>query len=215
MFEQFRSLFFEYAPWLIFLPWLLALSKQLYYPPALKTIFHYLSLAVVTHVLSFTLWKLKKNNLIILHIYTVAEYLILLRYYYLLLKGYLPVTLFIILAFAFPLFSILDTLLIEDPLEANTYSRTVEALLFIFLSVSWFVKSVSEISPGNPSNRSLHLITGGFLIYFAGSVMLFSFVDNINQLAKPFRMNVWSIHTLLLVILYLLITIGLWKHNKK
>lgn len=213
MFEQFRSFFFEYAPWLILLPWVLALSRQANYPPPLKTIFYYLTIAVVTHVLSFTLWKLKKNNLIILHIYTVAEYLILLRFYYLLLKGYLPINLFWILATAFPIFAISDTLLIEDPLEANTYSRTVEALIFIFLSVCWFVKSVPDISGTN--NRTLHHITAGLLIYFAGSVMLFSFVDDVNRLTRHFRMNVWSIHTLLLVILYILISVGLWKHSKK
>jgi hypothetical protein len=215
MFEQLRNLFFEYAPWLIFMPWLLALGKQSNYSPPLKTIFYYLTLAAVTHVLCFTLWKLKKNNLIVLHIYTVAEYLILLRYYHLLLRGYLHSAIFITLAFAFTFFSVADTLLIEDPLEANTYSRTVEALILIFLSVSWFVKSVSEVNANIPNNRSLNYITGGLLIYFAGSVMLFSFVDNVNQLTRPFRMNVWSIHTLLLVILYILISIGLWKHNKK
>jgi hypothetical protein len=215
MFEQFRSLFFEYAPWLILLPWLLALGKQSKYPPTLKTIFHYLTLAIVTQAVSFTLWKLKRNNLLILHIYTVAEYLVLLRFYYFLLKGYLHRNLFVVLAFAFPVFSISDTLLIEDPLEANTYSRTVEALIFIFLSVAWFVKSVSDIGTDYEKNRPLNYITGGLLIYFAGSVMLFSFVDNVNQLIRPFRMNVWSLHTLLLVILYILITIGFWKHSKK
>jgi hypothetical protein len=215
MIEQLRDFIFEYAPWLIFLPWLLALSKQGRNTPAVRAIFHYLTAAVITHLLSFALWKLKKNNLPLLHVYTVVEFLLLLRFYFLLLQDFFPRLFFYILGFAFPLLSILDSLFVENIFSFNTYSRSVEALIFIFLSVSWFVKSVSRIGNNESDIRPLHFITSGFLIYFAGSVVLFSFRDIISQFTRRFLMNVWSIHTLLLVILYILISIGLWKHNKK
>jgi hypothetical protein len=215
MFEQIRDFFFEYAPWLIFMPWLLALKNMSTYPPALKTIFHYLTIAVCTHLVSFTLWKMKIPNLYILHIYTLAEYLILLRYYFLLLKGFIPAYVFYFLAIAFPLFAITDSLVIETLHSFNTYSRSVEALVFIFLSVSWFVKAVSDTENNETNKQPLNYIAGGLLIYFAGSIILFSFLDMINEFVFRFMMNVWSIHTFLLVILYILITIGLWKHSKK
>jgi hypothetical protein len=215
MFEQIRDIFFEYAPWVVFIPWLLALTKQRSYTPALKTIFAYLTVAVCTHLLSFAFWKLRKNNLPILHVYTVVEYLLLLRFYSLLLKGFFPGAVFIVLAVAFPLFSVADSLFIENIRSFNTYSRSVEALIFIFLSVCWFVKTVSDTATHSKASRPLNYITGGLLIYFAGSVVLFSFRDLISQLTHSFLMNVWSLHTLLLFILYSMITTGLWKHNKK
>jgi hypothetical protein len=215
MFEQIRDIFFEYAPWAVFIPWLLALIQLQKYPPALKTIFYYLALAVCTHLLSFVLWKLRRNNLPVLHVYTVLEYLVLLRFYYLILKGFIPVAVFYILAFIFPAFSITDSLLLEKIYTFNTYSRSVEALIFIFLSVCWFVKTVSDAGTNENTNRPLNYIAGGLLIYFAGSVVLFSFRDLISQLTRSFLMNVWSLHTLLLFLMYILITAGLWKHSRK
>jgi hypothetical protein len=215
MLEQIRDIFFEYAPWAVFIPWLLALLSLQGYTPALKTVFYYLTLAVCTHLLSFILWKLKKNNLPVLHVYTVLEYLVLLRFYYLVLKSFIPGTVFIALVVIFPLFSIADSLFIENIHSFNTYSRSVEALIFIFLSVCWFVKSVSDPETNENTNRPLNHIAGGLLIYFAGSVVLFSFRDLISQFTRSFLMNVWSLHTLLLFLMYILITTGLWKHSRK
>jgi hypothetical protein len=215
MLEQIRDIFFEYAPWAVFIPWLLALIKLQGYTPALKTIFYYLTVAVCTNLLSFIFWKLRKNNLPILHVYTVLEYLILLRFYCLILKGFIPNQVFYVLAFIFPVFSIADSLFIENIRSFNTYSRSVEALIFIFLSVCWFVKTVSDSETNENTNRPLNYIAGGLLIYFAGSVVLFSFRDLISQFTRSFLMNVWSLHTLLLFLMYILITTGLWKHSRK
>jgi hypothetical protein len=213
MLEHIRDIFFEYAPWAVFVPWLLALVRRAMDTPALKVLFYYLTAAVCTHLLSFFMWKLKKNNLPILHVYTVVEYLLLLRFYYLLLKDFLPDAVFFLLAAGFPAFSIIDSLWIENIHSFNTYSRSVEALIFIFLSVCWFVKTVSDAD--SRATLPLNYIAGGLLIYFAGSVVLFSFRDLISQFTRSFLMNVWSLHTLLLFILYIMITISLWKHSKK
>ncbi len=215
MLQQIRDAFFLYAPWGVFVPWLLALVKLKDYTPALKTIFWYLTLAICTNLLSFILWKMKTNNLPVLHVYTVLEYLVLLRFYYLILKGFMPDKLFLLLAVVFPLFSIADSIFIENIRSFNTYSRSVEALILIFLSVSWFVKTVSETETGVSTNRPLNYIAGGLLIYFAGSVVFFSFMDLIEELTISFLMNVWSLHTLVLFIMYIFITLGLWKHSRK
>jgi hypothetical protein len=215
MLEQIRDIFFEYAPWAIFVPWIIALVKLRGYSPALKTLFYYLTLAVGTNLLSFILWKMKKNNLPVLHVYTVVEYLVLLRFYYLILKGFLPGNFFLTLAVIFPLFSIADSLFIENIRSFNTYSRSIEALIFIFLSVCWYVKTVSDTESNNNTNRPFNYIAGGLLIHFAGSVVLFSFRDLISQLTRSFLMNVWSLHTLVQFVMYIFITIGLWKHNRK
>lgn len=122
---------------------------------------------------------------------------------------------FYLLATLFPLFCILDSLLIESIFSLNTYSRAVEALILIFLSVCWFVKTVPDTNTDIVVNRPFNYISGSFLIYFAGSVALFSFMDLIEEFTQKFKMNVWSIHSLLLLLLYILITIGLSKHNKK
>lgn len=211
--DELRDIIFRYAPWIILLPCGIAVYRYKRYPPELKTITVYLLVALVTQILSFLLWYQKKNNLPILHVYTVLEFLILLTFYYRLLKGFLHRVIFIVLAIVFPLFSILNSIFIEHIFTFNSYSRSIEALIFIFLSVSWFVKAVSINPAYTGQYRAFHYIVAGFLIYFSGSLLLFSFGGSIDKLSLPFRLNVWTLNTTLAVLLYSLIAAGLWKQK--
>ncbi|MFN8243272.1 MAG: hypothetical protein U0X40_04375 [Ferruginibacter sp.] len=201
--------------WLLFLPFLIALLQLKRYTRPLRYVFGYLLLSVLTQVISYILWRRKINNLPLLHIYTVLEYLVLLGFYYQLLKDFLPRILFPLLWILFPLFAVTDSLLIENIYGFNTYGRSAEALVFIFLAVSCFVKSASEGDRARLAFRGISQINFGFFLYFAGSLVLFSFRDFITHLAMPLRLNVWTLHSLLLVILYIFITTGQWKFSKK
>ena len=212
--DSLRDIFFEYSPWILFLPLFLSLKNYRRYPAEFKTITYYLLVAATTQVISFALWKAKKNNLPVLHIYTTAEYLTLLVFYYFILKDFLSAILFYILAVIFPLFAIADSFFIENIHAFNKYSRSIEAVIFIFLAMCWFIKIVSKATSGGSSRNDIKYINSGFLIYFGGSIILFSFRNFITEMALNMRLNIWSIHTLLAVILYVLITIGLWKHQK-
>jgi Ca2+/Na+ antiporter len=90
----------------------------------------------------------------------------------------------------------------------------VEALIFIFLCISWFVKTVSAGESARADQIALRYIISGFLIYFTGSVALFSFGSYIDALTVSFRINIWFLHTLLAIVLYLLIAAGLWKQRR-
>ncbi len=213
MLEKIRDLLFEHISWAVLVPWLAALYNRHTLTAPLRVIGLYFTVAVCTQSISFILWKLKINNLPVLHVYTVVEYLLLLWYFSIVLSDFLPRRVFVLLAVCFPLLSVADSLFVEKIYSFNTYSRSTEALILIFLAVCWFVKTVSVAEMA--ANMPLHYVTAGLLIYFAGSVVLFSFRDLISQLNRTFLMNVWSIHTLLLLIFYTLTTIALWKHRKR
>lgn len=212
MLATIKDFFFNYAPWLLLLPTLVALKSHKKQSEELKTILYYLILSVLTQTISFIFWKQSINNLPILHVFTLLEFLILLRFYSILLKGFFSNFFFIALGIFFILFSFIDSFLIENIFTFNTLGRSVEALIFISLSICWFIKIVStDENSILPTYKGINYINGGFLIYFSGSIVLFSFSNFINQLARPLLMNIWTIHTLLAVILYLIITFGLWK----
>lgn len=215
MLETIRDVFFEYAGLILLIPLFLALLNQKKYPNQLKTIFYYLVLAAITQALSFAFWKARINNYPILHIYTVLEYLALLWFYSQILKGFIPKTAFAALFIAFPLFSIFDSLFIEDIYTYNTYSRSIEALIFIFLSISWFVKIVAEDEATREQSIAINYINAGLLIYFAGSITLFAYNNYIEEMKIVLRTNIWLIHTVLATQLYILIAIGLWKVKAK
>jgi hypothetical protein len=211
MFEQIRSIFFEYSNAIVFLPLLIAAINFKNYAKELKLIFYYLVLATVTQMLSFAFWKQSINNFPILHVYTIVEYLLLLWFYSVALKKFIPKYVFITLSIAFPVFSVLDSVYVESIYAFNTYGRSLEALIFIFLSISWFVKIVGEDEETRHFGKAINYINSGFLVYFAGSIAMFAYSSYVAQMSETHRVNVWTIHTVLAVQLYILIAIGLWK----
>lgn len=215
MLETIRDIFFEYAALLLLVPLFLAFTHFKRYTLRLKIISFYLVLSAVTQAVSFMLWKKSVNNFPILHAYTVLEYLVLLWFYSHILKGFIPKTAFAALFIAFPLFSIFDSIFLEDIYTYNTYSRSIEALIFIFLSISWFVKIVAEDEATREQGIAINYINAGLLIYFAGSITLFAYNSYIEEMKITLRTNVWLIHTVLATQLYILIAIGLWKVKAK
>ncbi|MBA3681424.1 MAG: hypothetical protein H0W73_09700 [Bacteroidetes bacterium] len=158
----------------------------------------------------------KINNLPILHIYTILEFIILSWFYYILLKKDISYFIFISVALLFTVFSLIGSVYIEIFFTFNTISRSLASLVFIFLSVLRLLKSltVEDMAP-NKNNKGVDYITAGFLVYFSGSIVLFSFSNYLNKLAYGLLLNIWSIHTLLLVLLYSAITIGLLRYKIK
>jgi len=168
-------------------------------------------LAAITQAISFAFWKQSVNNFPILHIYTIAEYFVLLWFYSVLLKNFIPHSVLVVLGIAFPAFSVVNSLYIESIYTFNTYGRSLEALIFIFLSISWFVKIVAEDEKVRQKGMAVNYINSGLLIYFAGSIAMFSYSSFVEQMSEAQRINVWTIHTVLAVQLYILIAVGLWK----
>jgi|GEM_PF-554434 len=216
MLDELRNWFFTLAPWTIAIPAFLAIAGIRKQTPALKMISAYLVLSLVTQVVSFTLWKQNVNNLPLLHLYTLLEFLFLLRFYALLLKGFVPAIIFQALAVLFPVFALLDAFFIEGLYVFNTLVRSVEALIFTFLSVCWLLKAMpGNEQPGQAASPGINPINAGFLVYFSGSMMLFSISNFISKLNYSLSLNIWTLHTCLLVFLYLMLTIGLlkWRTN--
>lgn len=209
-----RDYIFLILPWTIFIPLVIALMGYTRLPASLKCITWYLLLSAATQVISFLLWKAAINNYPILHVYTFLECWVLLAFYYQINKTYLAKKYWIALAIVFPLLFLVDSLLLRSVYAYNTYSRTVEALLFIFLSVYWFIKLVADVSVQFHAIRPLGFMVCGFLLYFSSSVALFALNSYINDIHLNMRLNVWAFHSFVTGCLYVFISIGLWKHQK-
>lgn len=207
--------FFEFAPAVLFVPLFLSLWYYKHFPAALKNISYYMIVSAVTQVLSYIFWKQSKNNFPILHVYTVVEYLLLLKFYHSILKGFLSTVVYLCLLIIIPLFFITDSLFIENIHTYNTFSRSIEALVIIFLAMCCYIKIVSDDREDSRLQKPLKFINSAFLIYFSGSVMLFSFASSFAKLALKLSIGIWALHTLLAVTLYTLIALGLWKYRKQ
>ncbi|MCE3227023.1 MAG: hypothetical protein K0S32_1574 [Bacteroidetes bacterium] len=213
MIDELRDVFFKYSPWSVVLPVLL-LFKQIRHKDQreLKPLFYYFILSLITQALSLIFWFYSINNLPLLHIYTPLEFLLLLWFYSILLEKQFTRTARFVVTISFLLFSIIDSWFLEDIYTFNTLGRSIEALVIILLSITWFLFSIRE---DRHVNKNINYIIAGIFIYFSGSIVLFSFSNIITRFTHSLALNVWSIHTLLLVSFYTLVTIALlkWKTN--
>jgi hypothetical protein len=206
-----KTILFVYPNWIIFVPLVVATINFRKYRPELRYLTFYLALSATAQVVSFIYWRQSKNNYPILHIYTPMEYVLLFLFYLQLLKGYLPKLLINLLLLFIPIFSLIDSLLLEEIYTSNTYSRSLEALVIIALAIIWYIKIVSMPEEERHEQSGINFINAGLLVYFSGSIVLFSYSSYISKMTYHSSQNLWTIHSLLTAQLYVLITIGLWK----
>jgi hypothetical protein len=213
MFTELRNAFFEYAPWSIVLPLFLTIKNFRRIPNNYRTwILVYLVLSLITQIAAMLLWKSSINNLPLLHLYTVLEFLVLLKFYAAIFEGLISKTVFICLALVFPLFALIDVVFFESLFAFNTLVRSIGALILIGFALYWFIKNIMLEHHIHASYFvGLNYINAVFFIYFSGSIVLFSFSNYINHIGRTLLMNIWSIHTLLIVFLYVAITFGIHK----
>jgi hypothetical protein len=213
---ELKALLFNYGPWIIIAPFLLSVVRYNRLSKALKIMTWYLMLSVITQAVSLLLWKKSINNLPLLHVFTVLEFFLLFAYYSFQSKPLFTRFWFYLILFLFLLFALLDAFVLENLYSFNIYTRSVEAFIFIGCSVHWFISSLTlESKVIFREQNALKYMNAGFFIYFSGSLILFAFSNYINHLGRPLLMNIWTLHTLLLIVLYLFIFTGFCKTSRK
>jgi hypothetical protein len=213
---ELKAFLFNYGPWIIIAPFLLSVVRYNRLGKALKIITWYLMLSVVTQAGSLLLWKKSINNLPLLHVFTVLEFLLLFTYYSFQSKPLFTRFWFYLILVLFLLFAVLDAFVLENLHSFNIYTRSLEAFIFIGCSVHWFIRSLTvESKVIFREQNTLKYMNAGFFIYFSGSLILFAFSNYINHFGRPLLMNIWTLHTLLLIVLYLFIFTGFCKTSRK
>jgi hypothetical protein len=212
--NEIRELFFKYSPWLVLAPASILACKAV--KPGqriLLPLLLYFFISVAVQALSLFMWHRSINNLPLLHLYTPVEFLLLLAFFSRLPGRILSNKLFWALGMSFLVLAVADSLFLESIYKFNVFARSLEALILIVLAVKWFVYAITTEENGRYNTVSINYLVSGVFIYFAGGVVLFSFSNQVNRLGYSMALNVWSVHTLLLFLFYLLTTIALlrWK----
>ncbi|MEZ5013560.1 MAG: hypothetical protein R2794_04650 [Chitinophagales bacterium] len=209
------TFFFEQAGWLLIIPVILSIRWFRAFSRPFKWISLYVYLLFTTHVISYFLWQRGQNNMVVAHVFSFFEFHILLYFFYLLLRPAFTALACLCTALGFSGFFLADTFIWEGLYNLQTYSITLESVVFVFFSVWWFIHIVRDYKVPLSGLTDLRYVVIGILLYFAGSVLLFALNDYVNKITRSLRINVWSIHTLLALILYGMICIGMWRRYTK
>lgn len=184
-------------------------------PRPLKMLVWYLALALLAGNISSEMARNGINNLWVIHIYTVAELLLLLLFFGFLMPDPLSLKVFLGVGVVFPLYCAVNAVFLQSPFIFNTYTRPLGAAICIILCVVyWWRSPVQEARRwGNvPENW----IVAGIFIYFSSAFFVFLFSNYLQQWVQQTQRRqvftiIWYSHAALFIVMNLMFAIGLLK----
>ncbi|MEZ0609293.1 hypothetical protein ACAW74_12290 [Fibrella sp. WM1] len=210
--QDFLIWFSRYGSYCVLLSTSMVLFRFRYLIGYLRFVGWFVGLALAGELIShLTAHVLHIPNTYILHGYTILEFNIIALFYGSFF-GYFYTRSFVLwLMVGFTALALLNSAFIQPPTGGNAYARGLEAILIIALALLAFYKMLSELSARRLDKQPVFWINTGFLLYFAGSLFFLLFSNAVlydsNQTLK---FAVFALHVLLIVMMHVLISIGLW-----
>ena len=199
------------VPGIILLPITIAVIRKKYWGPPEKVIFVYLFISGIFNTLAALLAARAINNLPLLHLYTVLEFLLITGFFYTTSNREKEKLLIKWLWVLFPLIAILNILHLNSIFLYNLIPRSIGAITILILSIHFFMKSLSFRAGPVPFFN--FAIVVALLLYFSGSLALFALSDFIIGNIKINRL-IWTTHATFVLIMYLIIAAAYFKTGK-
>ena len=193
----------------------IGLGKYRHLGRSLKIITIYTLVSIISAIISYLVTRIFKNNLPMFHIQTIIEYIFIYLFYREELKENESISKFIKFSF-FPvmLFLLINSIFIQKLTEFNSNSRSLQELVVIVYVLIWFYKIMTEMNIKKLEEEPAFWINAGFLVYFSATVLLFFFSNYLLHFRQDLNLYIWGFHAVFLTLLYLSISIGLWKAPK-
>jgi hypothetical protein len=201
------------APSFILLPVIIAFVRRRFLSRAGKVLLFYLGLDAVVSLISSVLANYSIPNLPLYHIATLFETVILLYFFRVIFdnkhfREYINLLLVIV-----PALQILNTLLIQQINEFNSYALSLQSLLIIVLCFFYWWHYETDTSESWAS-VPLHWIISGIMLYFSSSFIVFTFSNLASvTLSKKALILLWNLHASLSIIMYVQMAIGIRKYH--
>ena len=151
------------------------------------------------------------NNLPLLHIYTLGEFILLFLFYVKLIER--PQWLHDnrqLLLWSISGLIILNSIFIQNIFEFNTYAKTLVQLILIGCAILYFFNQAGKEQEPNPEARGLRIINSAILIYYSSSLVIFMF-GNFLLTVETNEFYLWIVNASLNILFHLLIFIALWS----
>lgn len=209
------------VPACVLLPLAMFIRRPKAYPGGFKILSGYLLTSSLINTAAILLAYSHRSNLWLLHVYTVVETMYLL-YFFLHLKPAPKARKAIqALLCLYPLMCVACLWLLQPIRQFNSYARCMEALILIGFSVNYWLDEQAQTAYEHWGDNPYNWVISGIMLYFSSSFLLFLFSNTMlaDALQKPddglMRMIAitWNIHGTLVIVQYLLFTIGFRKYQ--
>lgn len=180
-----------------------------------RLFFVYLLICLFSEAISFLFIQYNVNVNYVLNVFTVIEAICLCSIFYFLFTPVVLKLTVIVLAILYFLFSISNYYYFSGIQSQDDIISTVESVLMILLSCSYFYRLLVELNVPRLESFSFYWINLGIAIYFSASFFLFMFGDFLNRCEIKTAYVLWSIHLIINIACNSLFSIGIWKASYK
>lgn len=173
-----------------------------------RFISYFLLWNLIIEIITFLLPP-QTNNLPLLHIYTLVEF-ILFTLVYKKMDLFIKISekTFWIYLGSGSLIIVLNSLFLQNIFEFNTYAKTSVQIMLIGYAIGY----IFLLTEKSPDLGYLNLINAAVLIFYSGSLFIFMF-GNI-MVADNLTITFWRVNGLLNILFQILIIISLWKASR-
>lgn len=180
--------------------------------PVLRYFCGLLSFSLIIQAIAKVMWLQKMNNLSLLHLYTVGEFLLMSFFYFQIfdknsiwkkqLGWFIGSVTALIIA---------NSIFLQPITVFNTYSKTLTQVIYIVYAVVYFWQATNN--QPHPFHSVLKTINSAILLYYTGSLFIFMFGNVFFQLDE-FHRIFWVANALLYLIFQLLVFTAIWQFRQ-
>ncbi len=196
------------TPLCILIPIIAGLIKFKVLPFNLKLIWYYLVVTALINTAATIVARVyHKNNLPLVHLFTLVEGLMLISFYRYTLDSNKKKKWYNLLQIAFVAICIINALFFQSIYTYSSYTRYTESIMCMLFALNYFAKVAAlELSVVKLPN---FYINAGIFLYFSGSFVLFIFSNLITyKVSLTNFLIIWNIHASLMVLMYLFFSFG-------
>jgi hypothetical protein len=217
MIFKFVEWILDYSSYFLVFPVSIAILRFRFITKELRYILLLIALSIITELVMYLIVKAGiRNNLFIVHIYTILHFNIIALFYYGYFGYFYHRSLVPSMMVLFTTFAIVNSLFFQKLTEFNTNTLGLECIFVIVLCILCFYKIITELTVREPEKKPIFWINTGFLFYFSGNIVLFILSNVLLKENKDFNYLSWGLHALLNSILQIFKGVGLWfsPHQK-
>jgi len=183
----------------------------------LKAFSWFVFLSGIIQLVSLLFALYRKNNMPLLHVYVALGFPFLAWFYKTVLGDFISTRIMWGAVILFLLFTITNSLFVQDIFRFNSHALVVESVLVIILALFTFIFFLNGTmrEAGIQDIKSLTWINTGLFIYYLSCLLIFYFGDTILfRFSKDLSGFTWVFHAFFSIIMYTCFIIGLWKRSK-
>lgn len=209
------------SPYFVLIPFIFGLLKLKSLSREQKILFSAISLGVLGEIsmkLAIALWQ---NNMPVMHIYTLLEFVLLLSVFHLGKPNLITRNVYISFLILFTFIWFVDILFLGGIWKGIALMRSLQGIILISIALLYFYRLLQELDLLRPERTFLFWFSIAILVYFGGNLLLFIYFNHITNVgmqsseAADKMMQLKFITYFLNILLYILYSISfLWKESK-